>query len=150
MTDALYWDDLAVGDAFTSRSQALTRDQIVAFATEFDPQPQHVDETAAAASMFGTLVASGWHTAALSMRLQLDVVLNRFPGGSMGAQVDTLRWIRPVLPGEALHTTTEVMALRPSTSRTDRGWVTIRTTTSNEQGDPVQVMTASVLAPRRT
>ncbi|MBC7800200.1 MAG: dehydratase, partial [Gemmatimonadaceae bacterium] len=94
-------------------------------------------------------VASGWHTAALSMRLHIDAVLGRFPGGSMGAQVDTLSWMRPVRPGDRLFTRTEILALRPSTSRPDRGWLTLRTTTFNQADEAVQVMTANVVAPRR-
>lgn len=149
MTDPIYWDDLAVGQVFTSRAESIGRDRIVAFAEEFDPQPQHVDEAAARGSMFGELVASGWHTAALTMRLQCDALLGRFPGGGMGAQVDTLAWSRPVRPGDALRAQVEVLERRPSRSRADRGWLTLRTTTLNQRDEAVQVMTASVLAPRR-
>ena len=149
MDEPLYYEDLSVGQGFLSRAEAIGRDRIVAFAQEFDPQPQHLDEDAARGSMFGELVASGWHTAALTMRLQLDCVVGRFPGGSLGAQIDTLAWLRPVRPGDLLRAKVEVMQMRPSRSRPDRGLVTFRTTTLNQREEPVQVMTASVLVPRR-
>ena len=149
MDDATYYDDLAVGQVFLSRAEAVSRDRIVAFAQEFDPQPQHLDEDAARGSIFGELVASGWHTAALTMRLQLDSLMGRFPGGSLGAQVEKLAWLRPVRPGDLLRAKAEIMDMRPSRSRPDRGLVTIRTTTLNQRDEPVQVMTAAILVPRR-
>ena len=149
MDDPLYYEDLSVGQTFLSRAEVIGRDRIVTFAQEFDPQPQHLHEEAARGSMFGELVASGWHTAALTMRLQLDSVAGRFPGGSLGAQIDTLAWLRPVRPGDLLRAKVEVMEMRPSRSRPDRGLVTMRTTTLNQRDEPVQVMTASVLVPRR-
>jgi len=149
MTDALYWEDMEVGQVITSRPQVMTRERIVAFAAEFDPQPQHLDEEAARGSMFGELVASGWHTAIVTMRLQLESTMGRFPGGSLGAQVDTLAWRRPVRPGDELHARVEVLAKRPSGSRPDRGLLTLKTTTLNQRDETVQEMTASILAPRR-
>jgi acyl dehydratase len=144
----MYYEDLSVGQVFLSRAEAIARDRIVAFAQEFDPQPQHLDEDAARGSMFGELVASGWHTAALTMRLQFEAVVSRFPGGSLGAQIDTLAWLRPVRPGDLLRAKIEVMEMRPSRSRPERGVVTMRTTTLNQRDEPVQAMTASVLVPR--
>lgn len=149
MDDPIYYEDLTVGQVFMSRAEALGRDRIVAFAREFDPQPQHLDEEAARGSMFGELVASGWHTAALTMRLQLDSLMGRFPGGSLGAQIDKLAWVRPVRPGDVLRARAEIMEMRPSRSRPDRGLVTIQTTTLNQRDEPVQTMTAAVLVPRR-
>ena len=149
MTDGLYWEDVEVGQVVTSRSQVMTRDRIVAFAEEFDPQPQHLGEEAARASLFGELVASGWHTAGVTMRLQLEVMMGRFPGGSLGAQVDTLAWRRPVRPGDELRARVEVLAKRPSGSRPDRGLLTLKTVTLNQRDEAVQEMTASILAPRR-
>jgi hypothetical protein len=90
----LFYEDFHVGQVFTSATHAMNRDRLVAFAAEFDPQLQHLDEQQAKSSHFGTLVASGWHTAALTMRLQLDAILGRISGGAMGAQVDTLAWRR--------------------------------------------------------
>ena len=149
MTDALYWEDLEVGQVVTSRPQVMTRERIVAFAAEFDPQPQHLDGEAARGSVFGELVASGWHTASVTMRLQLESMMGRFPGGSLGAQVDTLAWRRPVRPGDELRARVEVLAKRPSGSRPDRGLLTLKTTTLNQRDETVQEMTASILAPRR-
>lgn len=149
MDDPLYYEDLSLGQTFLSRAEAIGRDRIVAFAQEFDPQPQHLGEDSARGSIFGELVASGWHTAALTMRLQLDCVAGRFPGGSLGAQIDTLAWLRPVRPGDRLRAKVEVMEMRPSRSRPGRGLVTLRTTTLNQRDEPVQAMTASVLVPRR-
>ena len=83
------------------------------------------------------------------MRLQLDSVMGRFPGGSLGAQIDKLAWLRPVRPGDRLRAQAEIMEMRPSRSRPDRGLVKMRTTTLNQRDEPVQVMTASVLVPRR-
>jgi len=147
--DPIYYEDLTVGQVFMSRAEAVGRDRIVAFAREFDPQLQHLDEEAARGSMFGELVASGWHTAALTMRLQLDSLMGRFPGGSLGAQIDKLGWLRPVRPGDVLRARAEIMEMRPSRSRPDRGLVTIQTTTLNQRDEPVQTMTAAVLVPRR-
>ncbi len=147
--DALYWEDLEVGQVVTSRPQVMTRERIVAFAAEFDPQPQHLDGEAARGSVFGELVASGWHTASVTMRLQLESMMGRFPGGSLGAQVDTLAWRRPVRPGDELRARVEVLAKRPSGSRPDRGLLTLKTTTLNQRDETVQEMTASILAPRR-
>jgi acyl dehydratase len=149
MTEPLFYEDLHVGQTFRSSAVPMDRDRIVAFAREFDPQPQHVDEAAAKDSVFGALVASGWHTAAVSMRLQLEAMLGRFPGGAMGAQVDTLGWRRPVHPGDTLHVVVEVLGMRLSQSRPDRGLLTLRTATINQRDETVQEMTASVLVPRR-
>ena len=150
MTEPLYYEDAHIGLVITTRSERLTRDRIVAFAEEFDPQPQHLSETAARSSMFGELVASGWHTAAVTMRLQVGVLMGRFPGGALGAQVDTLAWRRPVRPGDELRAQVEVLSMRPSGSRPDRGVVTLKTMTLNQRDEAVQEMTASVLVPRRT
>jgi acyl dehydratase len=149
MTDDLYWEDIGVGQVMTSRTQVMTRDRIVTFAEEFDPQPQHLSEEAARSSLFGELVASGWHTASITMRLQLEAMMGRFPGGSLGAQIDTLAWRRPVRPGDEIRAQVEVLAKRPSGSRPDRGLLTLKTTTLNQRDETVQEMTASVLAPRR-
>ena len=135
------------------RSWIVTRPmdpaRLVAFAAEFDPQPQHLSEAQAATSMFGTLVASGWHTAALTMRMQLEAMMDRIPGGAMGAQVDKLAWVRPVHPGDLLHAVLEVRDMRLSRSRPDRGLLTLHTATVNQHGQTVMEMTAAVLVPRR-
>ena len=145
----LFFEDFHVGQRFESRPLVMERDRLVSFAAEFDPQPQHLDEDAAARSHFGTLVASGWHTAALTMRMQIDALFGRIEGGAMGAQVDRLAWRRPVHPGEQLHAVVEVMAMRDSRSRPRQGLLTLRTTTLTADGDAVMEMEAAVLVPRR-
>ena len=150
MSTPQYYEDFTVGQTFTSRSERITRERIVAFGAEFDPQPQHLDEDAARASMFGELVASGWHTASLTMRLQLEAMLGGIPGGAMGAQVDSLVWRQPVRPGDELRAMVEVLEMRLSRSRPDRGLLTLRTTTLNQRDEAVQVMSAAVLVPRRS
>ncbi len=151
MTSApLYFEDFAPGQSYRSSAAIMERDRIVAFGQEFDPQPQHVSEEGAKGSMFGSLVASGWHTGSLTMRLQLEAVMDRMPGGAMGAQVDSLAWRRPVLPGDALYAVVEVLECRPSRSRPERGVLQLKTTTYNQRDEAVMEMTAAVLVPRRT
>ena len=145
----LYYEDIDVGQSATSRPHLMTLERIIAFGEEFDPQPQHVDEAAARDSLFGELVASGWHTGAVTMRLQLETMMGRFPGGTLGAQLDNLAWKRPVRPGDELRARIEVLAKRLSGSRPDRGLMTLRTTTLNQRDEAVQEMTATILVPRR-
>ena len=147
--DELYYEDFHVGQRFESEPATMERDRLVRFAQEFDPQPQHLGEDSAAGSLFGTLVASGWHTAALSMRLQLDCMMNRIPGGAMGAQVDKLAWRHPVRPGDRLRAVLEVLEKRESRSRPERGLLSLRTTTVNQDGQAVMELTAAVLVPKR-
>ena len=145
----LFFEDVHVGQRFEAPPRTLERDRLLLFAAEFDPQPQHLGEAEAAGSHFGTLVASGWHTAALTMRMQIDALFSRIPGGAMGAQVDRLAWRRPVLPGDRLRAVVEVVAMRDSRSRPHQGLVTLRTTTLNGDGETVMEMEAAVLMPRR-
>ncbi len=149
MVDERFFEDLVVGQVFTSRTETMTRERMVAFAAEFDPQPQHLDEEAARTTLFGELVASGWHTAALTMRLQIEGFLAGFPGGMAGAQIDNLAWKQPVRAGDTLRAEVEILAMRESRSRPDRGLLTLRTTTLNQRDEAVQVMTAAILVPRR-
>ena len=146
----LYLEDLAVGQTYRSSGEPLlvTVEAIKAFAGEFDPQPFHLDEAAAAKTMFGGLAASGWHTTALTMRLQ---VRNGLPlaGGIIGAGLDELRWPRPVRPGDRLRVENEVLEVRPSRSRPDQGMVKVRTTTFNQNDEPVQIFVGNLVVPRR-
>lgn len=144
----IYFEDLAPGQTFVSDRLHIDAERIKAFAAEFDPQPFHLDEAAAAHTFFGGLAASGWHTAALTMRL---LVTGRFKpaGGLIGAGVDDLRWPRPVRPGDELHTVSEVLEARASNSRPTHGLVKIRTTTFNQRDEAVQVQTANLVVPRR-
>lgn len=148
MSDTLFHlDDLTVGQRFTSAEHALDRAQISDFAGQFDPQPFHLDEAAAAASLFGGIAASGWHTAALTMRL---LVTSGLPlaGGLIGAGVE-ITWPRPTRPGDVLHVESEVTEIRPSRSKPDRGMVTVRSETRTQAGDVVQVLVARLVVPRR-
>ncbi len=149
MSTPTHYEDFEIGQSFVSRAERITRERLVAFAAEFDPQPQHMDEASARDSMFGELVASGWHTASLTMRLQLEAVLGHIPGGMIGAQIDTLAWRQPVRPGDELRAKVEVMDKRLSRSRPERGLLTLRTTTLNQRDEAVQLMSAAVLVLRR-
>lgn len=143
-----YFDDFAVGQTFRSASRAVDTDEIKSFAGAFDPQPFHLDDEAARGSMFGGLAASGWHTAALTMRLLVDSDFQP-AGGIIGAGVEELRWPRPVRPGDMLRTESEVLEVREMKSRTDLGLVKLRTTTRNQNDEPVQVLIANLVVPRR-
>ena len=144
----LYLEDLRFGDRFGSDAFAVTEQDIIAFAREFDPQPFHLDRAAAEQSVFKTLVASGWHTAAMSMKLFVTGEL-KLAGGSVGLGVDELRWPRPVKPGDTLRLETEVLEVRPSKSKPDRGVIRIRNVTTNQHGQVLQTFVASVLVRRR-
>ncbi len=143
----LYLEDLAVGQRFTTASHALDAAQIKAFAAEFDPQPFHLDEAAARGTLFGGLAASGWHTAAISMRL---LVLSGVPiaGGIIGGGGE-LSWPAPTRPGDVLRVETEVLEVTPSRSRPERGSVLMRNETRNQRGEVVQRFTVKVVVPRR-
>ena len=118
------------------------------FAADFDPQPFHLDEDAARDSFFGGLAASGWHTAALTMRLLVESELKP-AGGIVGAGFDEFRWPRPVRPGDELHLESEVLEVRPSKSRPEQGLVKLRTTTLNQNGEAVQISVGNLVVPRR-
>lgn len=147
--DALHLEDLAPGQRYGSRKRiAVTADDITGFAARYDPQPFHLDEEAARGSAFGGLAASGWHTAAMTMRMLVES--DFWPaGGIVGAGMDELRWPRPVRPGDELRIETEILEVRPSRSRPGQGLVKARTTTFNGRGEPVQVLVANLVVPRR-
>ena len=143
-----YFEDLRVGDKFNTAEYEMTAEEIIAFGRKFDPQLFHTDPLAAAGTMFGRLVASGWHTAAVSMRLMVlgEMALD---GGVIGQGMENLRWPRPVLPGDRLRVVTEIMELRPAPARPERGLIKLRCRTSNQGGKVVQEMTATLLVARR-
>jgi acyl dehydratase len=147
MPQLLYLDDLAVGRKFVTRSTTLTLEGCKAFAAEFDPQPFHLDEDAARRSVFGRLAASGWYTASLTMRLLVEGELT-IAGGLIGLGGE-LSWPRPTYPGDTLRVETEILAIRASESKPDRGIVTARNQTLNQHGEPVQVAVVKMLVPRR-
>jgi acyl dehydratase len=143
----LYLDDLAVGRRFVTRSVTLTLEGCKAFAAEFDPQPFHLNDDAAQRSVFGRIAASGWYTAALSMRLLVEGELT-IAGGLIGLGGE-IKWPRPTYPGDTLRVETEVLAVRVSESKPDRGIVTVRNQTLNQHGEPVQTAVVKMLVPRR-
>ena len=122
MTKFLYLDDLLLGQKFTSARKLVNEDEIRAFATAFDPQPFHLDRDAAKKSRFGGLAASGWHIAAMTMRLLVDSEF-RIAGGIVGTGFDEFRWTRPVHPSDTLHLEAEVVQIRPSASKPEQGLV---------------------------
>jgi acyl dehydratase len=143
-----YLEDFAVGQKYRSTRLPVDAAAIKSFANAFDPQPFHLDEEAARSTFFGGLAASGWHTAALTMRLLVEGDL-RPAGGIIGARGEELRWPRAVRPGDELEIETEVLEVRPSGSRPRHGFVKFRTTTLNQRQEPVQVLVMSLLVERR-
>ena len=143
-----YLEDFAPGQTFGSRRVRVDKGKMKVFAAEFDPQPFHVDEETARDTLFRGLAASGWHTAALTMRLLVDSEL--MPAwGFIGAGLDELRWPRPVRPGDELQIRGEILEVLPSSSRPQRGTIKLRVTTLNQSGEVVQVFIANVVVPRR-
>ncbi|QRM29201.1 MaoC family dehydratase [Microvirga sp. VF16] len=142
----LFLDDLHVGQTFTSASHRLDAEQIKRFAAEFDPQLFHLDDEAAARSLFAGLAASGWHTAALTMRMLVNGGAP-IAGGLVGAGAE-IAWPKPTRPGDELHVVSEVMEIIPSRSKPDRGIVVLRSETRNQRGEVVQVLTSKLVVPR--
>ena len=144
---ALYLEDLHVGQKFSSGSYRMEKARIKSFAAEFDPQPFHLDDEAASRhGVFQGLAASGWHTAAATMRLIVDAL--PLSSGSVGLGGE-LAWPRPTRPGDTLHLEVEILAITPSRSKPDRGIVTARCTTFNQKDELVQVLTTKILVFRR-
>jgi len=143
-----YLEDFAVGQTYGSARLTVDKDRVKAFAAEFDPQPFHLDDEAARSSIFGRLAASGWHTAALTMRLLVDGELKP-AGGIVGVGFDELRWPLPVRPGDELHVESEVLEVRPSKTRPNQGLIKVKTTTRNQDGEAVQVTVVNLIVPRR-
>lgn len=133
---ALYLEDIHVGQRFASRPHPLDAEQIKKFAAEFDPQPFHLDDAAATTSLFGGLAASGWHTAALTMRLLVESV--PLADGLVGAELE-LAWPRPTRPGMTLQVFSEVVEIRPSRSKPNMAIVTLRNETRDQDGGVLQV-----------
>ena len=145
---ALFFEDVKPGDSFKSRPYGVTQEAIVAFAREFDVQPFHLDQAAANQSVFGGLAASGWHTAAIAMRLFTTGPIC-FEGGAVGLGVDELRWPAAVRPGDELQLETEILEVRPSKSKPQHGIIRIRNLMTNQKGEVVLSYTANALVPRR-
>jgi acyl dehydratase len=143
----LYLDDLEVGQRFTSGTCVVDAAEIKAFARQFDPQPFHLNEDAAKATLFGGLAASGWHTAAMTMKLLVDSGLP-LAGGILGAGGE-IAWPQPTRPGDTLQVESEVLEITPSRSRPDRGVAVIRSLTRNHKNEVVQSLTSKLIVPRR-
>jgi acyl dehydratase len=149
MTPPIEWfDDLAIGMRFKSGEIQITASNIKRFAAEFDPQPMHLDEDAAAKTLFKGLAASGWHTAAIAMSLAVQI--HPFgPHPLIGMGVDGLRWLAPVRPGDVLHLEGEIMSLTPSKSK-PQGIALVKWTLFNQNGDEVYTFTPIAIVPRRS
>ena len=147
-TPSLYFlDDLQPGQRFVSGTHTVDKAQILTFAREYDPQPFHLDEQAAREHVFGGLAASGWHTAALTMRLLVDGGAP-IAGGILGVGGE-LTWSRPLRPGDTIQVHSEIVDVTPSRSRPDRGVATVRSETRNQHGEVVQTFVAKLIVPRK-
>jgi len=143
-----YFEDFTVGQVVDLGTVSPTAEAIIAFAREYDPQPFHVDPEAATSSVYGGLIASGWHTGALYMRLYVDaILLDAASHGSPG--IDELRWLRPVRPGDVLRASFTVLETRPSVRRADRGSVRFAGAMTNQSGEQAMTMLATGLFGRR-
>ena len=143
-----FFEDIKPGDTFHTAEAEVTADDIVRFGREFDPQPFHTDPVAAKGSFFRGLVASGWHTAGVSMRLMVQSEM-RLDEGVVGQGVESVRWPRPVYPGDRLKVECRVEEKHEKPGRTDYGTIRLRCTTRNQDGRVVQDMVANLLVKRR-
>ncbi|WP_341702717.1 MaoC family dehydratase [Ferrovibrio sp.] len=143
-----YLEDFAVGQVTEFPPRQVSEEEIIAFARAYDPQPFHLDKEAARQSLFGGLCASGWHTIGIMMRLMVDHMIGEY--ASMGSPgVDQLRWLKPVFPGDTLHLRGEVLEVKPSRSKPDRGVILTRYEMRNQKGEPVLTMIGKGMYRRR-
>jgi acyl dehydratase len=142
-----YFDDLKMGDRFKSELFEVTEKQIIDFARDFDPQFFHLEPAMAEQTIFKGLIASGWHTAAITMRLFVQTL--NFAEGAIGLGVDELRWPNAVGPGDTLKVETEIIDLRRSRSKPNYGIIRLRNVTTNQRGEIVQTMIANAMVLRR-
>lgn len=148
MPHELYWEDFKVGATMPLGEVVVERDEVLAFASRYDPQPFHTDEEAAKASMYGGLIASGWHTVALVMRMMVDSYLNR--SASLGSPgVDSVRWLKPVRPGDRIRAQRTTLESRASSSRPNLGVIKDRWEAFNQRGELVMVMEGYGMFERR-
>jgi acyl dehydratase len=143
-----YFEDFKVGDTFAAGTIDVTQDAIIAYARQFDPQPFHTDPEAAKKTLFGELVASGWHTASMTMALFARSEI-RIVNGVIGGGVEQLSWPRPVRPGDRLTVRSEVLEVRPSRSKPDRGMIRVRVETVNQNGEIVQSFVPQLVVLKR-
>lgn len=144
-----YLEDYQVGQRSSFGSYQVTREEVVDFASKYDPQPFHLDDAAAAQTYFGRLSASGWHTCAMTMRMLVDNIAQEKSAGLGSPGLDELRWLKPVYPGDTLRVEVEVIEVRPSQSRPEMGSTKNRVTVLNQHGEPVMTMTSIGLVRRR-
>src|SRR6188472_4526117 len=142
-----YFDDVKAGDRLKSEPLSVTEKELIEFAHKFDPQMFHLSRKRAERTIFKGLIASGWHTAAMSMRLFVRTL--NFTEGAIGLGVDELRWPNAVRPDDVLTVETEILEVRPSRSRPEHGIIRLRNVTTNHRGEVVQTMLASAMVPKR-
>jgi acyl dehydratase len=142
-----YFDDLKVGDRFQSETLTVTEKELIEFAHKFDPQMFHLSRRRAERTIFKGLIASGWHTAAMTMRLFVQTL--NFAEGAIGLGVDELRWPNAVRPDDVLAVVTEILDARPSQSRPGYGIIYLRNVTTNQRSEIVQTMLANAMVPRK-
>ena len=144
----IFLDDLEAGQVYPLGSQSLSEEDIITFAERYDPQPFHIDAEAAKDTIYGGVIASGWQTACVFMRLFVDGLLSR--SAAMGSPgLDELRWSKPVRPGDRLDARVEVLEARPSRSKPDRGLARLRCVVADQSGDEVLTFVANVLFQKR-
>lgn len=141
----LYFEDIIVGTKAAFGSYAVTREEVVEFASRYDPQPFHLDDAAAAKTYFGRLSASGWHTCAMTMAMLVEHMKSHSQAGLGSPGVDELRWIKPVYPGDTLRCETEILSKRQSQSRPEMGSYKSRLTVFNQNDEPVMSMVSNGL-----
>ena len=150
MSDELkYFEDLVVGTKASFGRYEVTRDEVIDFASKYDPQPFHLSDEAAAQTYFGRLSASGWHTAAMAMRMAVENMKDQRSAGLGSPGIDELRWLKPVYPGDTLHVRGTILEKTPSRSRPDLGSFRTRTVVTNQDDVPVLTFTSIVLIRRR-
>jgi acyl dehydratase len=145
----IYFEDLVVGAEHSFGSYEVTREEVIEFASKYDPQPFHLSDEAAAKTHFGRIAASGWHTAAMTMAVIARAVVNEEQAGLGSPGIDELRWLKPVYPGDTLHVRGEILEKTPSRSKPDMGSFRTRTTVTNQDGVPVMTFVSIVLIRRR-
>lgn len=145
----IYLEDLQVGDVAEMGSYEVTRDEVIDFATKYDPQPFHLSDEAAAATHFGRIAASGWHTAAMAMAVIARYVVRTGQAGLGSPGIDALRWLKPVYPGDTISVSSKIVEAKPSRSKPEIGSIRSDTTITNQHGEPVMTYTSIVLMRRR-
>ena len=144
-----YWEDIEIGSRSSFGRYEVTREEVVDFASKYDPQPFHLSDEAAAQTYFGRLSASGWHTCAMMMRMLVDHMKTQDQAGLGSPGIDELRWLKPVYPGDTLRAESVVLDKTPSKSRSDMGSYRGQTTIFNQHDEPVMTLKSIGLIRRR-